>query len=59
MIERHDGPTPRGGSYTITVWRDAEGDECDREAAAGGQVSEYAADGKWLGETVFTLDGPS
>lgn len=52
-IERRDGPTPKGGDYSIAVYvRLATMEEADRQAADGIVISEYLADGTWLAETV-------
>jgi hypothetical protein len=56
MIERRDGETPLGGVYTLTVWLDAEGAECDRSVATTALVAEYSADDEWLGETVLRFE---
>ncbi len=56
-IEREDGlQTPRGGTYTITVYTDENGAEVDKGRAVQALVSEYSADDEWLGETVLRFE---
>ena len=58
MIERDDYPdgTPRGGTYTLTIYLDDDGAETDKERATQALVSEYDADDRWLGETVLRFE---
>ncbi len=55
-IEQEEGHTPLGGTRTVTVYIDLEtGAEADKAEATGAIVSEYDADGRWLGESVLRI----
>ncbi len=47
--------TPLGGVKLVTCYLDADGRECAKEDAAQLLVSEYDAEGRWLGETIARL----
>ena len=57
--ERRDGPTPAGGAYSEAVYMDDHGELCEKEVATQVWITEYDADGKWLGETVGNLTIPA
>ncbi len=59
-IEREEHPegTPLGGTYSVTVYQDADGNEADRKSAVRALVSEYDAEDRWLGETVVVYGAP-
>lgn len=48
-----DGPTPAGGAYMITFFRDAEGNPVDEQDAVAAEILEY--DDK--GEVIFRTYG--
>lgn len=54
--ERRDGPTPNGGAYSVAVWMNDRGELVAKDAATQVYITEYAADGTWLAETIGRLD---
>lgn len=51
--ERTDGATPNGGDYSVAVYVNLQTmDEVDKAVADGIVISEYTADGAFIGETV-------
>lgn len=56
MIERVDGPTPRGGTYMIIAHKNDAGDDVPKAKATQVFISEYDDDDEWLGETVVVTE---
>jgi hypothetical protein len=53
VIERVEGPTPRGGAYSVWAYRDGSSRDVPKEQATVVLVSEYDAEDNWLGESVI------
>jgi hypothetical protein len=53
--ERQDGPTPAGGAYSEAVYMNDAGELVAKEVATRLIITEYAADGTWLAETIGRL----
>lgn len=43
--ERHQGPTPAGGAYAVSTYRDASGNPCPKVSASSVEIVECDADG--------------
>lgn len=48
--ERHDGPTPYGGDYSIAYYFNAEGEPCPKEMAKRMRIVEYTSEGERVNE---------
>jgi hypothetical protein len=53
--ERHEGPTPSGGAYSIASYLDADGNPAAKADAARVLIAEFDANGEQIAETVGTL----
>lgn len=49
-MERHDGPTPNGGAYSIAYFYDKNRTPCEKEKAKYINIVEYSKDGRRLNE---------
>ncbi len=55
--ERHDGPTPNGGTHSVANWLDAERKPCPKDRAVHAEIIEYDADDEQVARTWLTLKG--
>ena len=51
FFERIDEPTPTGGAYFITYFRDSNGKPCKKSEAVHFEIIEYDKDGEVLART--------
>ena len=51
MIVRIDEPTPNGGDYSIGIYQNDDGFECDIENATCISILEYTNEGECVGQT--------
>lgn len=55
FTERHDGPTPSGGDYSIAYYYDKDGHPCEKKQAASVNIIEFSKEGIRLNETYGLL----
>ena len=53
--ERHDGPTPLGGDYSIAYYYDADHNPCEKAKAKHVNVVIYDKDGRRINEVYGNL----
>jgi len=54
--ERREGPTPNGGAYSITYYRDARGVPTTRDRARSVEIIEYDVEGEAIHSTIGYLN---
>lgn len=52
---RIEGPTPKGGAYSLVYYRDADGAPCERDKAVEAEIHECDSDGEVIARTYGTL----
>ena len=53
--ERQEGPTPRGGAYTIAYWKDADGEATTKAHATGVEIVEFDKQDSVIARTYATI----
>lgn len=54
--ERHDGPTPNGGAYSVANFLDAERKPCPKDRAKFIEIMEYDANDEVVARTWLETD---
>lgn len=57
--ERQEGPTPKGGAYSIAYYQDAEGNPTEKAEAIKVEVVEFDAADSAIFRTYLSLTGES
>ncbi|MGI8933043.1 MAG: hypothetical protein ACR2FS_03115 [Phormidesmis sp.] len=55
--ERHDGPTPNGGAYSIGYFQDSEGKPTTKDKAVSIEAVEFDATGNQIFRTYLVAQG--
>lgn len=56
--ERHDGPTPNGGAYSIAYFLDDHRDPVAKDEATAMEIIEFDADGEQVHRTYMAKPKP-
>ncbi len=55
--ERREGPTPRGGAYSIAYWQDGNGNPTTKDKAKAVEIAEFDLQDQEIARTYARLGG--